>query len=234
MGFGFGMNSSSGKNSSQSTNSTNVWGGQAPFLQDMFGQGSSLMQQQQGVGQYAQDMMGGMLPGINAAMGSMGNMAQGGGPLQQFTNPNNGLISQQLGMLGSSLGDMFNNTVMPGLTSQANSAGGLGGSRHQLGIGQAAGNMFDQFQQGATSIMGNAYNQAANSAGQLQQSMMGAAGAMPGMGGDIFNLGMSPFNAAWAPLQNQAGLLGGPTVLGQGQSSAQGKNQSSGWKIGMG
>ena len=61
-----------------------------------------------------------------------------------------------------------------------------------------------------------------------QQAATSQAGiqAQTGMGGmaqlgSMFNLGMSPFQAQWQPLQNQAGLIGDANILSQGTKTSQ-------------
>jgi len=65
---------------------------------------------------------------------------------------------------------------------------------------------------------------AAIGAGQLgigqQGAQTGAASAGLGNLGNLFNLGMSPFQAQFQPLANFASILGGPTVLSQSRQDA--------------
>jgi hypothetical protein len=73
--------------------------------------------------------------------------------------------------------------------------------------------------------------------GQQGQQLQGQLGAgQLGLGGlnalqGQFNLGLSPFQAQFQPLQNLAGIIGGPTVLGQGTS--QSSASSGGFNIGF-
>ncbi|MCK5089287.1 MAG: hypothetical protein KAQ88_04835, partial [Hyphomicrobiaceae bacterium] len=60
-------------------------------------------------------------------------------------------------------------------------------------------------------------NQASQLQGLLGQGQLGLGGlgALQGQ----FNLGLSPFQAEFSPLQSLAGILGAPTVLSQGTSA---------------
>ena len=79
-------------------------------------------------------------------------------------------------------------------------------------MGMAGQEATRQFSQGATNLRQADYAGglgAAQSLGQFSnQSIAGLS--------DLFNLGMSPYGAAWSPLQQFGGLVGSPTVLGGG------------------
>ena len=78
---------------------------------------------------------------------------------------------------------------------------------------------------------------AAGQAGQLGLGAQGiqAGAAQAGIGAlpDLFNLGLSPFAAEFAPFLNAAQIFGAPTVLGQNvsSSSSAGFSDSSGFQI---
>jgi hypothetical protein len=55
-----------------------------------------------------------------------------------------------------------------------------------------------------------------NQAGQLGAGQLGLGGLQSLQG--QFNLGFSPFEAEFTPLQNLAQIIGGPTILGEGSS----------------
>ena len=242
----FGFNTSKQSSTSQSTSDAfnrsqqDIWGMQTPFFQQMYGMGSGLLGQQQNVGGAAQGMVNQFMPGIMQGFGGLGNIAQTGGPVGMYANAMNPFSGQQVQQFGQQLGDFFNQQLLPGIAGNAVAAGQLGGGRQGVAQGMAAQDMLQQFQQGATGIMNNAYNTGANAANAATQAMMGAGSSLPGFAADAFNLGMSPFNAAWSPLQQMAGLLGGPTVLGQSeggsssQSTSRGRGSSLGFNMGGG
>ena len=144
----------------------------------------------------------------------------------QFTQPNNALVQRQIGDLGTQMGKFFNEQLMPGITGSAVSAGGFGGGRNQLAVGQAAGNVADAYSQGVTGIMGNAYNQAIGAAGMQANNMIGAQGAINQTGQGLTNLGLANLNSQWAPLQNFQGLLGAPITLGSSYGYSAANSQS--------
>ena len=59
---------------------------------------------------------------------------------------------------------------------------------------------------------------------------LGGLGQLQGQ----FNLGLSPFQGQFQPLQNLAGIIGGPTVLSQGTSQSTGQASSFGLGGGIG
>lgn len=233
MAFSFGQSNQQSSTDQFNRSNQSVWGQQAPFLGGLFQGASNLAGAQQGVQGQAQGLVDQILPSTFGGLGGLSGIAGGGGPLQPFTQPDNGLVQQQLGSLGTNLADFFNTSLLPGLNSAAISAGGLGATRHNLAAGEAAGDMARAFSTGTTDIMSNAYNTAAGAAGNLQQGMIGAAQGIGDLGTSMYNLGMSPFQAAWAPLTAQAGILGGPTVLGQSEGGTTSRSSANSWELGL-
>lgn len=210
-----GMSSGSSNNQSSSTGSAynynqslaqsaqDVWGAQVAPLTNMYNQATGLANSQAGqVGPAAQRLAGQVMPGANFGLSQM----------MQFANPNSALAQQQTANLANTIGDQFNRTILPGIRTGAGIGGNIGGSREALAKGVAAGDAARAISEGGTNFYANAYNQAAQAASQL-----------PAMAGQIYNLGMSPFSAQWAPLQSLAGILGGPTALSRSQAYSQGE-----------
>jgi hypothetical protein len=214
MSFGMGSEKSSAEMNQ------NVWGGQSPFLQALY-QGAQALQRQQGgqvpgaANRYAQEGLG----GAGAGMASMMDIARTGGPVGQYANPNNALAKEQLSQMSTNIGQNFQRNVMPALNSAAGVAGGLGGSRNAIGRGLAASDAQQQIAQAGTNLYGHQYDIGAQAAAQATQARMGAAGALPGMGQDIYNLGLSPFSAQWAPYTALAQMLGSPVSLASSRQS---------------
>lgn len=185
---------------------TNVWGAQAPALQQGYGQAAALAKQQMPqVGAAATQLGGATLPGAQLGLSQM----------MQFANPNSDLARRQTADLADTVGAEFGRTILPQLRTGAGIGGNMGGSREALARGVAAGDAASAISHGATDFFSNAYNQAA-----------GAAAQLPAMAGQVFNLGMMPFAAQWAPIQSLMGALGGPTVL----SKAASQNLSENWQ----
>lgn len=143
-------------------------------------------------------LLGGQL--LTGGMGMAGNLAM----LGQAGNP---FAMAQVGQLGSELGNIFQRNVLPGISSQFQLAGGLGGDRQALAIGEAAGRLGEQFRGGATDILGRS-----------SELALGANQAGLGSLGGLFGLGNA---AMFGSLPGLSSLIGGPTVLGGGNTSSQ-------------
>jgi hypothetical protein len=191
-----------------------VWGAQAPFLTNLYGQAQGLAGQQAGtIGQDAaglsQGLLGGLGPYANAATNpafqNLLQRAQGGSPY----------LGQQIQGLGADIGQFFNQQILPGIQSQYGMGGTLGGSRQSIAQGMASQDALRQFSQGATNLRQADYGQGLQAAGMLGNLGQQQIGNLENM----YNLGMSPYQARWAPWQSLSGIIGGPTVLGQGGSS---------------
>ena len=172
-----------------------------------------MMQSQANIGQTAQ----------GAAAASTGILDGAISTLQGLADPT-AQIRQQMGALQTDLRTMWNDTIMPGIATDAIAAGGLGGGRQGVAQGVAAGAMGDALTSGAADIYGRANAQAAS-----------AAGMLPAMADARYNTQLAPYNAAWGPLQQYAGILG-PAIQNQfsrsyGAEQSRGKSQSAGFSI---
>lgn len=224
--YGYGYNLSDAVSSGESTQS--IYGPQAQGLNQMYAQGGTALSRANNSG-FANSMANnarGDIRGNNMNQAAMNQIAQGRGPMDQFTNPNNALVQRQLGDLGREMGDFFNEQLMPGIQGNAVAMGGLGGGRNQVAQAQAAGQVADAYSSGATGIMSNAYNQAQNASAIQAQNMMGAAGMSNDLAMANQNLGMAGLNSFFAPLQAYQGLLGAPTVLGNSFNQSQASQTS--------
>lgn len=218
----YGYNSSLAQSVNASTQ--NIWGPQAGALTSLYGQAGNLANTQQGqVGAAANNLA---QPGVAASQGALSNLqgiANMQGPLAGYANPNSDLARQQLANATSDITQNFQRNILPSITSGAGLVGGIGGSRQALAQGVAGGDAASAISKAGTDIYNNIYNTGAQAAAGLTDAASSAASAIPGMAQGIYNLGMSPFQAQWAPLTSLAGILGGPTALGQsyGLSQAQ-------------
>ena len=218
----FGMQKD--KSSASMTSDQSVWGGQSPFLEALYGAAQGLQGQQQGqIPGAAAGYAGEGLAGVRRGISSMSDLALTGGPVGQYANPNNALAQEQLSQMSTNIGNEFQRNVLPGLNSAAGLAGGMGGSRNAIGRGLAASDAQRQIAEAGTNLYANQYGIGAQAAGAATQARLDASGALPGMGESLYNLGMSPFTAQWAPMTALAGILGGPTTLTKAQSSQSSK-----------
>jgi hypothetical protein len=200
-----------GSKSRTVNNPSTVWGGQAPFLTNLYGQAQGLAGQQAGtIGQDAaslsQGLLGGLGPYANAATNpafqNLLQRAQGGSPY----------LGQQIQGLGADIGQFFNQQILPGIQSQYGLGGTLGGSRQGIAQGMASQDALRQFTQGATNLRQADYGQGLQAAGLLGNLGQQQIGNL----GNMYNLGMSPYQAQFAPWQALSGIIGGPAVLGGG------------------
>jgi len=223
MSFGGGSEKSSANmNSSQA-----IWGGQSPFLEQLYNSAQGLFNQQQGpVWANSTGLAQEGLAAGRAGINSMQDIARSGGPVGQYAQPNNALASQQLAAMSGDIGQNLQRNVMPSLNSAAGVAGGLGGSRNAIGRGLAASDAQRQIADAGTNLYGRQYEIGAQAAGAATQARLGAASELPGMGASQYNLGMSPFTAMWAPMTALASMIGSPTPLTTASSSQKSSKKS--------
>jgi len=185
--------------------------------------------------------------GIEGLQGIVSGQNPAAQALQQQAQGQNPFLQQQIGQLGEDVTRQFERGLAA-TNAQAVGAGQLGGGRQGVAQGLLGESATRQFAQGATalrsqdigrqlqasqSLLGaqGAAGQALGGLGQQQglgnqqaqlQGLLGQG--QLGLGGlgqlqGQFNLGLSPFEAQFSPLQNFAGILGGPTVLSEGSST---------------
>ena len=215
---------------------------QQALAQQAFGQNPVLGQQ---IGQLGEDINrqlqrqigggGGIVSGaIAAGQGGLGGRAQvatglaSEGALQAFGRGATELRGQDIGrQLGAAqaLGGLEQQGIQQQLQAGAQlgqfGLGGLGALGQQQQIQQGgqqlglAGQQIQLGQQGLGFQQQQLAQQGLLGAGQLG---LGGLGALQGQ----FNLGLSPFQGQFQPLQNLAGIIGQPTVLTQGTSQSTG------------
>jgi hypothetical protein len=130
---------------------------------------------------------------------------QGLEQLQNFSNTLNPFTQQQIGQLGQNLGDVFRNEILPGIGSGFQGAGQRGSSRQGVAEGLAAQGVLNQFQQGSTQLLNNAY-------GQAQQAATNLAGI--GTGAAQTGANTNQYLAGFQPFQVGSGIIGQPSTLG--------------------
>ena len=147
--------------------------------------------------------------------------------LASFSNPNNDLMNRQIDSLSQSLGEQFNNQIMPGIASGAQMAGQFGGARQGVAEAQAAGQFADAFASGATSIMSNAYNTA-------NQAAMFGAQQYANNAMQYNDMLTSQQAQNMMPYLTLSQILGSPTVLNKSKQSSEGYGFNSSNKGGIG
>jgi len=189
----------------QSKNKQRVWRPQGDALKGLYGQVGGLG----GLGQvyeqaalpYAQAGYNQIDPN-NPVYANLQGLATGGQDYSQ------GMIDN----LSQSLGQFYREQLLPGISSGAQMAGGLGGGRQGIAQGLAGGRVAQAFGQGVNDIMfqqqGNQIN-AANLYGNLMNQ---------GIQSGVQNLGFQQ-NLALQPWSVLASILGtSPGTLNSGKS----------------
>ena len=226
MAFGFGANKSKQSSSSSSRSEdfgTNIWGPQAGYLQNLYSNAQQL-------GGAPQMGMGGLQNAQQNTQLAQQGLMNANQNLQGYQNQG---VDPALGAYSDRIGQQFREQFMPQLQGQAIQAGGLGGSRQQIGAALGA----DRGMQAISDFANNAY------AGQQQRGLQAAqaqganAQALGGLGQQ--NLMNADFSRGmpWYNQQMFSGLLGAPVMRDLGAlstSTSKSKGKSSGFNANFG
>jgi hypothetical protein len=227
MGSGVGVNTSVG--------GTDIWGQQIPGFAQLFSNAMGLQSQQSGqLPGTASGLVAGVMPQAQAGLGALSRIAGGSSPIEAYTSPNNDLARTQLGQMTDDISSNFARSILPQIRTGAGLAGGVGGSREALAQGVAAGDASRAIASAGTNLYGQQYQIGANAAAGATDARLAAGQALPGLASQVFNLGMAPMQAAWAPLQALAQILGNPAILSRQMSTGVDLNKSSGQSKGGG
>ncbi len=201
---------------------------------------------QQQLGQFGGAGFGQGQGGIDALAGIAGGTNPAAQALQQQATGQNPFLQQQIGQLGEDVTRQFERGLAA-TNAQAVGAGQLGGGRQGVAQGLLGEAATQQFARGATQLRSDDIGRQLQASQSLLGAQAGAGQALGGLGlqqqlgnqssalqgllgqgqlglgglGQLqgqFNLGLSPFQAQFSPLQSFAQILGGPTVLSQGSS----------------
>jgi hypothetical protein len=125
----------------------------------------------------------------------------------------------QLEALKSNLGDFFNESVLPGITSAGVGTGTLGGGRDDVLKALATKAIAGQYSQGAASIISADQGQRDDAAKALASiTGQNATSGLSSLSA-LYGLNQSGDTAALAPYQILSQIIGGPTVLGSSSST---------------
>ena len=207
---------------------------------------------QQGLGQLGQAGFGQGQAGIDALTGIAQGTNPAAQALQQQAQGQNPFLQQQIEQLGGDVTRQFERGLQ-GVRGEAVGGGQLGGGRQGVAEGLLGESATRQFAQGATQLRNQDIQRQFEASSQLLQqqgfagAQLGGLGQQQGLGnqqaqlggllgqgqlglgglGQLqgqFNLGFSPFQAEFSPLQSLAGIIGSPTVLSTGQSTGSGSS----------
>lgn len=191
--MGASLGYSQSKNRASSSSSQDIWGGQAPYLQDLYKQGQGFLESQMAGGDYGSQFQA---PAFAA--------------WQQMMNPQgNPYLQGQVQNAQWLAGEGFSNYILPALQSSAVAGGNLGGSRGGIAAGMAAQEA--QRQQGdiATQFYGQAYQ------GDMQRALqaLGMTGGLAGLQGASWSPLMQ-----YAALLGRPTVLGESSSTSKGDS----------------
>ena len=242
---GVGVNYStnqSGQNSNSSGSSFNqssqdVWGAQAPHLENVYG--SATDQYGQAIGQI-NDMQPMVQDQVNqaASQGMAGNQAQMGGGfaggLQGQVGPNSYVNALKGDMMNDA--NLIKQQNLGGIDARAAASGMSGSSGYHNSANQMANNVDKATMQGMNNLGFQAHNQGvanqmnlANMMDQNQQFGVANTGNMQQAAMNQFNPAMAGLNATGAYGQ----IIGGPTTLTQSSGGGSSSSNSSGFSNGM-
>ena len=204
-------------NDSFSKSTQNVWAPQSRALQGMYESANNLSEEltpfYANEGRRASKMIGDtQTQGMNAWQNQL-NAPQ---------NPYEMMMKDSIQNDASRATENMLNTT----DARAAMSGMSGGSRHGVMQAQGMKNINDAMQREMSSVGMQNYNEA-------QQRALQATG----MSNEMANLGMAgfnPINAQWANLQNQSGIIGGPTTLGSSVAGTSGSSFGAGIGLGEG
>ncbi|WP_209940090.1 hypothetical protein [Ruegeria sp. HKCCE4148] len=175
-----------------------IFGGQLPFLENLWQGGQNVVDN------------------ISGPTDTAPFLERGNAMLDQVQGLTDwqGQVDAQMESLTSGLSDFWNQG-RNNIASDAVTSGAFGGARHGVAEASLGGEISQALVQGKGDIMANARNQA-----------MQAAGLGTQMGNSLFNLGEAGRMAEFAPLQAMAGLLGPAITLGNSFNLSQSEGEA--------
>ena len=249
VGVNYGVNQSGQQSSNQSNSqgssfnqsSQDVWGAQAPHLENVYNSaGDAYGQAQQGINNLQPGVSQDMANALQQAQGGYGNQMGGG-----FASGLQGQVGPS-SYVNALAGDMMNDAAkikqqnLGGLDARAAASGMSGSTGYHNAANQMANNVDQQTMQGMNNLRFNAHNQGVqnkmNLANMMDRNQQFGVGNLQ----NIQQGSMNQFNPHMMGLQaagQYGSIIGGPTVLGQSsggsQQSANSFGSSSGFSNGM-
>lgn len=205
---------------------SDIWGGQSPFLENLYRDAQSNMGNQWGI--QAADRY--IDRGTNALDSAANTLNQSNQALTGFLNPGQ---DPAAAAYARDLGQQFNEQFMPGLKGDAALAGGLGGSRQQIGAALGA----QRGMQELSDFTANIYSDQQNRALAAAQGLSGNAQGFESLGNSNMALGDFARSMPWYQLAQFSGLLGSPTSVdlgGYSTQKSQGEGSGSGFNFNFG
>jgi hypothetical protein len=154
---------------------------------------------------------------------------QGGpaaGYLEQRISGQSPVLQEQIGALGDDLTKLFTDKLNPEITSRAVAGGTLGGGRQGVAQGVAMGEVAREFARGSTALRASDIAARDQAATNLMAQRTAAAGTGLNSLQSLLDIQQAGSLSALAPYQALSGILGGPTVLTQAQSTSESESMN--------
>jgi len=152
-------------------------------------------------------------------MGAIGGDA-GSQYLEDRLSGDNPVLQEQIDLLKSDLGDLFNEELLPGITSQAVGGGQLGGGRQGVAQGAAMQEVGDQFTRGSVALRAGDIAARDAAAGTLAGNAISGAQTAFGGASSLMGIADRGFSAGMAPYERLSAILGPTTTLTSSQATA--------------
>lgn len=229
------------ESTNESSSQQYVFKEQEPFLLDVYAESQAVANKQEDAGRIArrqikpfdeanQQALGGLNYVSDFNQGIINGSNLGVNTLQNAgTNP---FTQGQLDSAGWNINRDLTRRTLPGIRDQGNASNPYGGgsTRQQLFEGMALSDANQQYSDAASSIIGQNYlqdtTQRLGAAQGYIDAGLGAAQANTALADSfrqgtqgLVNLGLSPEQARWIPLQNYAQAVNRPVVLGESSGS---------------
>lgn len=242
--YGFGINGNYGTNESQnmsagtSSSTQDVWAGQSPYLQDVYGQSQNAFQSGMNeVNAMKPGVQGSMAQSLGQAQGGYGNQMGGGyasamagqvGP-NAYTDAMKGQIANDANMMRQqSLGS---------LDARAAAAGMSGSSGYRDSVNLMNDDITEQALNQMTQVGYNSFDRGLQNnmqlAGMMDQNQQFGVGNVNNLQQGAMNM-FNPSMVGQQMAGNYAQQIGGPSVLGQSSSTNMSSGFSNGMNVGMG
>lgn len=197
----------------QSTSTQSVWN--ADLLERLYGDALGAVSGAEG------QLFTGQAAGLfSSGLGILEQLGTGAGEDYLRSRLEGGeLLEAQIGGLREDVGRLFREELNPAITGGAVAAGQLGGGRQGVAQGRAAEVAARTFTRGATELRAQDQAMRDSAAAQLMQGRTGAAGAAASLLPQLLGTAQAGATGGLAPFAALASIIGGPTVLTQGQST---------------
>jgi hypothetical protein len=132
----------------------------------------------------------------------------------------------QLDVLQQRMGSLWSDEINPAITARHVSGGSLGGGRQGVAQGQGAQRVAREFAGGAADIISRDQLARDTAAGTLMTGRTQAAGVGAQLIPGLANVAQAGLGAPLSPYSTLSGILGGPAVLSDSQSTQFGESSS--------